>query len=376
MNRLVAFLFILIHFNEQFELEASQSLAPYSIKAIIDEFAKENNREIEIQNFGVKNGRGSEVITKLLKLENSSIVIQNTKDERKKPRQEPVILKFSSVLVFDSMENFVRSLQSISFERWTLNIPFHLVYIPEADVNFLKNMFTIREFFYSYRCYFLVYETFQSIDLLTPFIFSPKSCENFEWKVINQFTRSQMRWENSILFVDKFENSHKCPMAIQFLENKYEAEIFMIFANHMNFTPHIVESRNVYLNLLLFSLSRGITKAIELKHFSMMKFMHFEQNKIFIPPGELYGDYEKMLLPFDTLTWIGIVLTIFCGVVVIVVIKWLSPNNQEVFFGKNNRSPMMNFISIILNGGQADSLVETLPRMLLVLFIFWCLIFR
>jgi hypothetical protein len=106
------------------------------------------------------------------------------------------------------------------------------------------------------------------------------------------------------------------------------------------------------------------------ENFEYAKF-HFGSN-----PGEIYGDYEKMLLPFDGFTWTGIILVILAGLVVIFIINCFKPSNQELIFGRNNRSPLMNFISIILNGGQANSVVETVPRMLLVLFIFWSLIFR
>jgi hypothetical protein len=101
-----------------------------------------------------------------------------------------------------------------------------------------------------------------------------------------------------------------------------------------------------------------------------------QPRKIYIPPGELYGDFEKMLLPFDTPTWIAIISLILVTIVAILIIKLKSPKLQEVIFGTNNRSPLMNFISIVLNGGQPNTMVENAPRILLMTFIFWTLIFR
>jgi hypothetical protein len=104
--------------------------------------------------------------------------------------------------------------------------------------------------------------------------------------------------------------------------------------------------------------------------------MIFIPQKIFIPPGELYGDYEKMLLPFDLSTWIAISLSFFVSFFAILAIKWLSPNNQELYFGMNNRSPLMNFVSIMINGSQTNNLIENVPRIFLMTFMFWSLIFR
>jgi hypothetical protein len=70
--------------------------------------------------------------------------------------------------------------------------------------------------------------------------------------------------------------------------------------------------------------------------------LDIEPRKIFIPPGEVYGEYEKMQLPFDAATWIGIVITLFVSSLAIFLIKMFCRSNQEIFFGRNNGSPFMN----------------------------------
>jgi hypothetical protein len=104
--------------------------------------------------------------------------------------------------------------------------------------------------------------------------------------------------------------------------------------------------------------------------------VHIESGKIYIPPGELYGDYEKMFLPFDLSNWIAIGVIIFVSSSAIVVIKRFSSSNEEIYFGKNNPSPLMEFISIIINGSQHRRVTGNAPRIFLLTFIFWSLIFR
>jgi hypothetical protein len=101
-----------------------------------------------------------------------------------------------------------------------------------------------------------------------------------------------------------------------------------------------------------------------------------EMRKIYIPPGEIYGDYEKMLLPFDTCTWIAIAVTINVGFVGILIIKCLSARIQRLVFGANNFSLLMNFIDILINGGQNTNLVQNASRFFLLNFMIWSLIIR
>jgi hypothetical protein len=372
MNRLVAFLFILVYSVDSIKVKSSDSLAPYAIKGIIDQFAAGNNREIEIINFEEKNGEGEKILERVFKLENFSITIETLKTTGKNFELFGRFLAINSIFVFDSIENFIQSIEYFFVYSEIPDLPHFFIYVPGQTIQTIEPFLTAA---IHTRISALVHESPQSIELTTPFFLTPEACRKLQWKIVNRFSKTRMRWENSVFFVDKVRNWHKCPMMLQYYEGKYETELFSIFANHLNFTPVKTNETHIDFRRFLFSLSRGVTSAVK-GNFYRMKFMHFEQSKIFIPPGELYGDYEKMLLPFDNLTWIGIVLTIFGGVVVIVVIKWLSPSNQELYFGRNNRSPIMNFISIILNGNQNDSLAENLPRMLLMLFIVWCLIFR
>jgi hypothetical protein len=98
--------------------------------------------------------------------------------------------------------------------------------------------------------------------------------------------------------------------------------------------------------------------------------------KIFIPPGETYNKYEKMLLPFDTSTWILNMLLVVFTISAILAIKLTRLEIQNAFFGENNRSPVMNFISIMINGSQSRSMAQNAPRIFIAVFIFWSLIMR
>jgi hypothetical protein len=204
-----------------------------------------------------------------------------------------------------------------------------------------------------------------SIELATPFMFTPDGCHTNQFKVINRFTRNS-KWENSNFFVEKYSNFYGCTMKLDFEDN--------LLHDVLNFTQKVVKpSGTIDKTSILFAFRPLPIEKLE--NFNTYV-AHVESLTIFFPQGEVYGEYEKMFLPFDVSTWIAIGLTIFVSSLAILVIRYISPGNKEVFFGRNNRSPLMNFISILLNGSQTRSIAENAPRIFVLTFIFWSLIFR
>jgi hypothetical protein len=148
----------------------------------------------------------------------------------------------------------------------------------------------------------------------------------------------------------------------------------MIFQKVMNFTFSVPEITTVgAMSKIYFELGYPGKHSILTKS---LYTTHIEATRIYIPPGEVYGDYEKMLLPFDTPTWIAIALMIIVSVLTILAIKLKPLRSQKIIFGENNRSPFMNFVAIVLNGSQINNMTGNVPRIFLLTMIFWSLIFR
>jgi hypothetical protein len=358
-------LFILVYLTATAITKPPDSFSHLAIKAIIDEYFAENVYEIEIINFGVRNGRGEKTSDELLRLGNPSMPMRISRDDREHPESVDFKLKTPSILLFDSPENFNQTQSRIVFQHGHLISHPHLVLVHNATIDDLQvaadKNHTID------KTIFLVNETRHSISLATSFLFTPEACYTNRFKIINRFTKLQNRWENSNFFVEKYSNFHGCPLET-FFKKKED-----LFSEILNYT-HGKLNLNIQINETISMRNTALT--IEtLQNFNAYAVFQFSQ-KIFIPPGELYGDYEKMILPFDPLTWIAIGLLIFVSFFAILAIKWLSPNHQEIYFGTNNRSPLMNFISIMINGGQTTNFSDNAPRIFLLTFIFWSLIFR
>jgi hypothetical protein len=361
MTRLaVIVLFILVYSVTASNIRATEPLAPAAIKAVIDDYYARNVHEVEVINFGVRNGHGEKTIEKLLKLGSPTIPLKVTRDVREKPQSEVFELKLPSIVLFDSPENFNKTQDKIVFQSdYIISHP-HIVYIHNAtfkDIQVVSEKnFTID------RTIFLVNETQNSIELATSFMFTAEACGLTHFKVINRLERKQNRWINSNFFMDKYKNFHGCPLGI-----KQD-----ILCEVLNFTYAFYDNGTKREDEFVFQLFMLPPKYLIYKSY----IIHVEPQKIYIPPGELYGDYEKMILPFNTTAWIGIIVTIVVTICGIVAIKVFLPNNQDLYFGRSTRSPFMNFISIMINGSQHGSMIENAPRIFLMTFVFCSLILR
>jgi hypothetical protein len=367
MTRLaVLLLFILVYPTVTAKSKGSDSLAPHAIKSIIDEFYAKNVHEVEVINFGKKNGQGSRIIEKLLSIGDQSIPVRVTRDARNLPKVE---LKAPSILLFDSPENMNQVYTKIVIHPFFNIRHHHLFYVPEIGVKELQ--VSASKTIVLDNIDFLVNETRHSIELVTAFWFTPEACHKNQFRVINRFTRERKRWESSNFFEEKYRNFHQCPIEMR----TEDIEPFeLMLADELNYTVKVANFNKLDavtpITFYLMYLQSHLIKIYNLHS------IEIEQRKIFIPPGELYGDYEKMFLPFDTSAWIAIGVTILLSVSTTIVIKWKLPKIQTAVFGSNNRSPLMNFVSILINGCQMTNLVENAPRLFLLNFLFWSLIIR
>jgi hypothetical protein len=367
MGRLtVLFLFILIYSHQHYCLKSAESLAPHAITAVIDGYYAKNHQDVLMANFGKTNGIASRIIDELLKLGGSSIPVKIFKDKS----QGRSVFTIPSVMFFDSPANFGEKVKWIELQRgFVISFP-HLVYIHGATLDDIRIASNKNETID--KAIFLVNETPHSIELATAFLFTPQTCHINQFEVINRFIGTQMKWESSNFFVLKYGNLHGCPLVFN-NRGDFNDIIYSKFAKELNFT--IEKTNEKYESVQRISFHYGYF--FEANHrLTEIHILDIEPRKIFIPPGEVYGEYEKMVLPFDTPTWIGIGLTIAVSCLTIVFIKKFNKSNQEIFFGRSNESPFMNFIDILLNGGQNTSLVENVPRIFLLTFVIWSLIFR
>ncbi|KAL7013032.1 hypothetical protein ACKWTF_015162 [Chironomus riparius] len=97
---------------------------------------------------------------------------------------------------------------------------------------------------------------------------------------------------------------------------------------------------------------------------------------IFVTPSEFYTNFEKLLLPFDGLTWILIVATSLIIVLVLLVTRFVPNTIESLFFGHGINTPGLNVIKIFFGIGQTRLPHKSITRFILVFFVLFCLIMR
>jgi hypothetical protein len=226
-----------------------------------------------------------------------------------------------------------------------------------------------------------------SIELASSIPLAPESylyndCFLDDPKTINRFSIHNMRWENDNFFPDKYENFYKCPVEVYFnrdFVNSVSTNIFEALAKQLNFTLKRIE-----LNMTAYLKLHKREKMIEDVHvygdpgpdFVQSSAIYFDALTLLIPPGEPLTDFEKVVAIFDFETWMAIFATLLLAFILVQVFSWMSSTIQNFVFGRNTGSPFVNLIDIFLNGGQNVSPRRNFARYVLMMFIFWCLIFR
>lgn len=287
----------------------------------------------------------------------------------------------STILLFDDDETFRQFNQSLpTFVSKQGIWHKHLVYAPgltpdDVITAFLEDI-AINE------VGFLTNNNGRSIDLVTSFLFTPLGCHLNQIRTINTFTGKARRWEKSRFYPDKYKTFYGCNIEVIFskdLTNMFSNEIFYLIAEQLSFRMTKVEM--TYEQFTNLDLNEVMTEAIVLQNnfngqqtFSSPVFI--DHLTFLVPIGEPLTDLERMFAAFDDETWIAIGVTFAIGLVVILVIKLMPKYVQNFVFGRNIRTPILNMVSIFLNGAQPKKPGRNFARYLLTLFMLWSLIFR
>jgi hypothetical protein len=104
----------------------------------------------------------------------------------------------------------------------------------------------------------------------------------------------------------------------------------------------------------------------------------YEQYKMLfvVTPGESFSPYEKLLLPFDALTWSFLLSTLLIAFVVIFIVDLMPKVVQSLFYGLGVSSPMLNVISIFFGIAQQKLPFNNFGRIILITFVMVCVVLR
>lgn len=109
-----------------------------------------------------------------------------------------------------------------------------------------------------------------------------------------------------------------------------------------------------------------------------LQYYVLSQNEValLVSIGEPYEMFEKLMLPFDFVTWMLILFCFLVAFYVIFQMRWLDRSKQSFLFGLHVTTPAMNILGAFFGQSQTILPGRNFGRYMLMVFILFCLIVR
>lgn len=155
-----------------------------------------------------------------------------------------------------------------------------------------------------------------------------------------------------------------------------KTEIFGIISKIANFTPRYVIDVNGEITDTDVYFHPFNLRSLEKSNIHMTSSFIEVREVIISTPGELFTSYEKLWFPFDNPTWKCLIFTFLIIFTAIFIIYRLPKSIQIRLFGENIKTPSLNVFSTFFGISQFKLPKSHIPRFILIIFVFFCLIIR
>ena len=366
-----------------------------SISDIIDEFFIKNQIQFDVI---IGQGQSSSIYEKILAeiRELNSYRLWSWKLEM----NEKFGILSSSIILLDSCVDYLNLHLATSLENRFPKVLKFLIYIQNCQLNdfkldlkvLIKNiklsfMASEMEIFE-----FIAINDVDQVHLVTIEWFTVTACNEPQLNVLNSFNKSTQKWQKKLKNYKKFQNFHDCELKLELIESESPIcwgskkpksstetygiipEIFFeIASKKLKFqgtinVGHKMDA-DVYIDV------RRLLASIEGWLHMTTTFLEI-RDIIITTPGELYTSYEKLLLPFDFWTWNLLQVTFLLTFIGIFIVHRMPKFIQKRIFGERIKSPTFNVVSIFFGMAQSKLPQNYTSRLILLIFIFFCLIFR
>jgi hypothetical protein len=328
-----------------------------------------------------------------------------------KIKDESPLRKRYSVFLLDSIENFRKLNAEINHKKFQFRGVFILVlvngYIQELDQVFdamwsrsISNIYSL-------------YETESgeiNLSTVDPFQ-DASSCGDTRAKVINQFINGTFTKEINF-FGDKFAQLNNCSVRVTTFEDKTTTHItdfadgsFKIDGPYIDLLRVISQQLNfsVNFNVLrepspwgLIYKNETMTGALKLLHekktdislgfyyLRLNRINHFDRSSILfatplvlvVPPGRRFTSLEKLLQPFNRTVWVLLVVMFITGIFIMLLLHLKFKSHKSLVYGQKVNYPGLNMMAAILGLSQSVLPRRNFPRILLMMFLLFCLVMR
>ena len=329
-----------------------------------------------------------------------TILIGPKKKEKCYEDQKVICPQFylnDAIFLFDTLDNYQIwknrfLIHQTKVGRTKLN---HLVYCEDASQESVESLIT-RDTYESF-----LFEQNDQVSLHAMTMFTEKQCRPEQLVEINQFSIMERKWKTEKFFKPRIENFHGCKLWIKlpwldsempFLEveedeNEYETaegaivDMLDALSTNLNFKYlHGQAAKTV------FEKPEMTNDSYDLKIGPRMLYgfdnpssysIYSTADVAIVPPGEPFTSWEKLLMPFDWMTWmwLGIVFAVAFLVIFLIQLS-KSTSMYDIVIGLNVMTPSLNVVAIFMGIGQILLPHRNVSRFMFMAFIMFSLIMR
>lgn len=317
-----------------------------------------------------------EIISNVLKNCNNSLHYSTIYKEESENKS--IILKHSSIIFIRSDEYLGHITERVYHKIIDLKLH-HFIFIFECTgkmPKFSKSIFGVTNMLHYSSVLYQDPNSF-NIKLLTTNSLA-SICKNQSIFVLeNEYLVSENQWRNlrfGFKQVKDFENCtliiHCSSMMTVYGFNDGFSNTMELIQDKFNFKAKIISSKSPQTDVdmaIHFSATAG--------YYDIYIFLSIELTLMY-SAGEIYDSYEKLILPFDTETWILLGISFAIGVFIILFVKIRHINWKNIVFGSFVETPIFNMVIAFF--GQSQNVLPGLnfARYLMIMFILFCLVIR
>jgi hypothetical protein len=314
----------------------------------------------------------------------------------------------SALFIINDLTSAVKMIQKVNLvNNLPANLKF-LIYIQDLKLEDLqkipKKLLDMQ--FYGYfmlYTYFVITEQ-KEIMLVSSEWFTEQLCNEQQFVVLNRFDRKTKKWQNQRKIYQKFQNFHNClivnDLRIDISGDNYRnkvdgklsgliVDLAKVISQQGNFTVYqqatfltsngvepILENGSVFIHPIIVFALRGIVMMQPYGDCFVTSTFVDSCYTFVMPIGDKYSSYEKMMMPFDELTWIYLLVTFGVALFAISISTFLPKIVRKTITGDRVQHPGFNLIGTFFGIGQCREPTENSARILLMFFILFCLVMR
>lgn len=307
-------------------------------------------------------------------------------------------LNTSALILVESFDELVSFNERVVLTN-NYSRPFQFViYCDGASIKELSELEENRKTKTNFQFEYFVIDQHDFIHLMTFIWHTATACNKPQFVEVNKFSKKTQKWESNKFKMNKFENFSGCRLRFEYLpsypnfmplvygesEKIYDCEGYLCEASLA-----IAQNLNFKVSMSIKQEGRFFSSKSDFFWFIQPTVVSFNGERLFasqifmssddlmaVPPPENYDAYEKLVLPFDEVTWFWIFVTFSFLFSTIVVLRFAKPAIQDFVFGPKIDTPALNVLAAFFGISQIKTPNRNFARFMLILVIIYSLIIR